>query len=50
MPGSKCFQARSQMAQPHDEHKGKKHASRSVGTVDDGGLADALELAVDGAR
>jgi hypothetical protein len=32
------------------EDVARELARRSVGNVDDGGLADALELAIDGAR
>jgi len=38
------------VAMGNAEAVARELASRSVGTVDDGGLADALELAVDGAR
>ena len=38
------------VAMGNAEEVARELASRSVGNVDDGGLADALELAVDGMR
>jgi hypothetical protein len=38
------------VAMGNAEEVARELASRSVGTVDDGGLADALELAIDGVR